>query len=218
MRHEREPSELCSAAPMPAPPRKERADAARNRAAILQAAARLFDERGADGASMDQVAAAAGVGKGTLFRRFGDKSGLATALLADREQALQEAILNGPPPLGPGAPACERLVAFIDAYVDHLIQHLDLVRTSETSTTGARYRAQAYHFWHRHVTTLLNAVPDPQAAAHTLLATLSAEHVTALLPELGEHRLRACLIHQARITLHEPGKRTSPGVSDQRPG
>jgi hypothetical protein len=108
-------------------------------------------------------------------------------------------------------------VAFIDAYIDHLIQHLDLVRTSETSTTGARYRAQAYRFWHRHVTALLNAVPDPQAAAHTLLATLSAEHVTVLLPELGERRLRACVTHQARITLHDPGKLTSPEVCGQQP-
>ena len=53
---------------------------------------------------MDQVAAAAGVGKGTLFRRFGDKSGLAAALLDARERVLQEAVLFGPPPLGPGAP------------------------------------------------------------------------------------------------------------------
>ncbi|MFD9001521.1 TetR/AcrR family transcriptional regulator [Streptomyces sp. NPDC059582] len=217
MRHEQDPSERCFSAPTPAPPRKERADAARNRAAILEAAARLFDEHGADGPSMGQVAAAAGVGKGTLFRRFGDRSGLATALLTVREQALREAILHGPPPLGPGAPACERLVAFFDAYVDHLIQHLDLVRTSETSTAGARYRAQAYLFWHRHVTTLLHAVPDPRAAAHTLLATLSAEHVSALLPELGEHRLRACLTRQARIALHEPGNRTSPKVYGQWP-
>src|SRR5689334_1996035 len=72
---------------MPAPPRKERADAARSRGATL-GAARLFDEHGADGAATDQVAAAGGVGRGTLFRRFGDRSGLATALLTDREQAL----------------------------------------------------------------------------------------------------------------------------------
>lgn len=52
----------------------------------------------------------------------------------------------------------------------------------------ARYWAQACHFWHRHVRPLLNAVPDPHAAAHTLPATLSAEHVTVLLRELGEHR------------------------------
>src|SRR5215471_16724136 len=69
------------------PPPRERADAARNRAAVLQAAARLFAEHGVAAVSMDQVAAAAGVGKGMVFRRFGDKSGLAAALLDARERA-----------------------------------------------------------------------------------------------------------------------------------
>jgi AcrR family transcriptional regulator len=218
MRHEQDPPGPSASAPLPVPPPRERADAARNRAAILAAAARLFAERGADDVSLDEVAAAAGVGKATLFRRFGDRAGLAAALLADRERALQEAILHGPPPLGPGAATCDRLMAFIDAYVDHLIQHLDLVRTSETATTGARYRAQAYRFWHHHVAALLDVVPDPQATAHGLLATLSAEHISALLPELGEHRLRSCVTHQARITVQQPMNGTSPEASGERSG
>src|SRR5690349_1947404 len=122
------------------PPPKERTDAARNRAAVLAAAARLFAEHGVEAVSMDQLAAAAGVGKGTLFRRFGDKSGLATALLDTKERELQEAILHGPPPLGQGAPADERLVAFLDAYLTYLLENLALIRMSETAAPGARYR------------------------------------------------------------------------------
>ncbi|WP_174552372.1 TetR/AcrR family transcriptional regulator [Microtetraspora niveoalba] len=174
-------------------PPKERADAARNRVAVLEAAARLFAEHGVAAVSMDQIAAAAGVGKGTLFRRFGDKSGLAVALLDARERVLQEAILHGPPPLGPGASPAERLTAFVDAYLDYLLKHLDLVRVSETAAPGARYRIGAYRFWHRHVAMLLDGVPDPDHAAHALLAALAAEHVSALLPELGEPRVRAGL-------------------------
>ncbi|MFF7250327.1 TetR/AcrR family transcriptional regulator [Embleya sp. NPDC008237] len=190
------------------PPPRERADAARNRAAVLEAAARLFAEHGVAAVSMDQVAAAAGVGKGTLFRRFGDKSGLATALLDTRERALQEAILHGPPPLGPGAPADERLTAFVDAYFDYLLEHLDLIRMSETSSPGARHRIGAYRFWHRHVTILLDdaTTPDPDHAAHALLASLAAEHVTALLPELGPERIRAGVLRLARaVARPEPG-------------
>ncbi|MEV7179578.1 helix-turn-helix domain-containing protein [Kitasatospora sp. NPDC093679] len=180
------------------PPPVERADAARNRAAVLQAAARLFAEHGAEAVSMDQVAAAAGVGKGTLFRRFGDRSGLAAALLDARERDLQEAILRGPAPLGPGPgdgpdpdPA-DRLTAFTDAYLDHLLAHLDLVRMSETAARGARYRIGAYRFWHRHAAILLaGRSEDPDHDAHALLAPLAAEHVAALLPELGEQRIRA---------------------------
>jgi AcrR family transcriptional regulator len=180
------------------PPAKERADAARNRAAVLEAAARLFAEHGVAAVSMDQVAAAAGVGKGTIFRRFGDKSGLAVALLDAREQELQEAILSGPPPLGPGAGPPERLAAFTAAYLDYLLEHLDLVRMSETAAPGARYRIGAYRFWHRHAAILLAGAPDPDYAAHALLAPLAAEHVAAVLPELGEERLRAGVTRMAR--------------------
>jgi len=179
-------------------PPTERADAARNRAAVLEAAARLFAERGAETVSMDQIAAAAGVGKGTLFRRFGDKAGLAVALLDARERELQQAILSGPPPLGPGAAAADRLTVFVDAYLNYLLEHLDLVRMSETASPGARYRIGAYRFWHRHVSILLEGSPDPASCAHTLLAALAAEHVSAVLPELGEQRLRAALVRLSR--------------------
>jgi len=181
-----------------APPPRERADAARNRAAVLAAAARLFAEHGVAGVSMDQVAAAAGVGKGTVFRRFGDKAGLAAALLDARERELQEAILRGPPPLGPGADPADRLAAFADAYLDYLLGHLELVRMSETAAPGARYRIGAYRFWHRHVAILLSGVPDPDHAAHAFLAVVAAEHVAAVLPELGEARLRAGLARLAQ--------------------
>ncbi|GAA0936742.1 helix-turn-helix domain-containing protein [Nonomuraea longicatena] len=195
------------------PPPKERADAARNRAAVLEAAARLFAERGVEAVSMDEVAAAAGVGKGTVFRRFGDKSGLAAALLDAREHVLQEAILHGPPPLGPGAPPGERLAAFLGAYLDYLLEQLPLIRTSETAAPGARYRIGAYRFWHRHVTILLGEQePDPGYAAHALLAGLSAEHVSALLPELGEARLRAGLLRAAQR------RSSSSAACSEKPG
>ncbi|GIG61660.1 TetR family transcriptional regulator [Longispora fulva] len=180
-------------------PPTERADAARNRATVLDAAARLFAEHGADQVSMDAIAAAAGVGKGTLFRRFGDRAGLAAALLDARERDLQEGVLSGPPPLGPGAPAADRLTAFVAGYLDYLLAHLDLVRMSETAAPGARYRIGAYRFWHRHVALLLaDAAEDPDYAAHALLAGLAAEHVTAVLPALGPQRLRAGVLQSAR--------------------
>ncbi|WP_233552705.1 TetR/AcrR family transcriptional regulator [Jiangella rhizosphaerae] len=182
-------------------PPHERADAARNRVAVLDAAARLFAERGVDGVTMDAVAAAAGVGKGTVFRRFGDKAGLAVALLDERERELQEAILFGPAPLGPGdhgdatAPApAERLAAFVDAYLDYALDHLDLLRMSETASPGARYRIGAYRFWHRHVALLIAAArpdADADALAHVVLAPLSAEHLRAMVAEVGAARARA---------------------------
>jgi len=198
------------------PPPKERTDAARNRAAVLEAAARLFAEHGVEAVSMDQVAAAAGVGKGTLFRRFGDKSGLAAALLDTRERVLQEGILRGAPPLGPGAPADERLTSFVEAYLAYLLENLALIRMSETAVPGARYRIGAYRFWHRYVAILLAATPDPDYAAHALLAALSAEHVTAVLPELGEQRIRAGLVRLAESAVRLPGRAPKDATANPR--
>lgn len=90
----------------------ERADAASNRRRILTAATELFAQRGAACVSMQDVARAAGVGMGTMYRRFGDREGLTFALLGERHRAFQEQLLRGAPPLGPGAPVAERLHAF----------------------------------------------------------------------------------------------------------
>lgn len=75
-----------------------RADAARNRTRLLEAASRLMSACGAANLTMEAVATTAGVGKGTVFRRFGDRTGLLIALLDHREQQLQAAFLSGPPP------------------------------------------------------------------------------------------------------------------------
>jgi AcrR family transcriptional regulator len=170
---------------------RERADAARNRRRVLAAAQDLFAERGVAAVTMDDVAARAGVGKGTLYRRFGDKGGLAVALLDQHERALQARILTGPGPLGPGpagvgsaggdGPAApgERLAAFARAYLDFLGTALDLVLLSQTATVGARHTTGAHAFWRAHCRYLLAAAgaPDPDVRAEVLLAALAAEQV-----------------------------------------
>lgn len=177
-----------SVSPLPllGEPRTERADARRNRLKVLEAAERLFAEQGVKNVSLDAIAAAAGVGKGTVFRRFGDRAGLAVALLDEREQELQAKILSGPPPLGPGAPAADRLTAFIDAYLELLDRHVELFIDSENASEGARYRIGAYRLWHRHLAMLLEeAAPDLDATytAHALLAPLAADLHQALRAE-----------------------------------
>ena len=88
-----------------------RADAARNHAAILRVADDLLQAASAPAdVSMEAVASAAGVAKGTLFRRFGDREGLISAVVAERMRPLKEAIESGPPPLGPDAPPAERIL------------------------------------------------------------------------------------------------------------
>src|SRR3954468_25054169 len=115
--------------PLAEPPQgpRERADAARNRLRILSAAADLVGERGIEHVSMEDGARAACVGTGTLYRRFGDRAGLALALLDEHTREFQDALISGPPPLGPGAPAPERLRAFGAGYLNLLERHADLL-------------------------------------------------------------------------------------------
>src|SRR5918994_5219968 len=127
--------------------RPERADAARNRARILEAARSLFAGRGVGEVTLEEVARAAGVGKATLFRRFGDRGALFLALLDEHEREQQDAILRGAPPLGPGAPARERLLAFLDALLRLSLEHRELLLASETSRPGARLQTGAHAFW-----------------------------------------------------------------------
>ncbi|MGW2043465.1 helix-turn-helix domain-containing protein, partial [Streptomyces virginiae] len=71
----------------PGAERTERADAQRNREAVLAAADALFATSSSPhSVSMDDIAAAAGVGKGTLFRRFGDRAGLIAAVITSRQR------------------------------------------------------------------------------------------------------------------------------------
>jgi AcrR family transcriptional regulator len=154
----------------------ERADAARNRERILCTARRLFQERGVACVSMDDVAAAAGVGKGTLFRRFGSRAALAYAVLSESERAQQEAFIRGAPPLGPGAPPRERLIAFGNARIDLTAQHFELLVAAEDR--GARFTSPPYGVHRLHVSLLLREADptcDSELLAETLLAYLGAD-------------------------------------------
>jgi AcrR family transcriptional regulator len=72
-----------------APERVQRADARRNREAVMKAARELFAEQGLD-AQMPDVAKAAKVGVGTVYRHFPAKEDLIAALAADRFERLAE--------------------------------------------------------------------------------------------------------------------------------
>ncbi|WP_168433799.1 MULTISPECIES: TetR/AcrR family transcriptional regulator [unclassified Mycolicibacterium] len=76
--------------PNPKPnPRPLRADAARNRQALLTAAAVAFARHGVS-ASLDEVARAAGVGPGTLYRHFPTRDQLVRAVIDDGLCALRD--------------------------------------------------------------------------------------------------------------------------------
>src|SRR3954463_8765253 len=150
----------------------ERADAARNRRRILAAAAQLIEESGIEHVSMDAIAAEAGVGKGTLFRRFGDRSGLVMALLDERTREFQDGLIRGAPPLGPGAPAVDRVVAFGRGMLGLLEQHGEMLMAAELGARWVRGEAGVYALYRTHLAMLVReAAPelDDEYAAEALL-------------------------------------------------
>jgi AcrR family transcriptional regulator len=154
-------------------PARERADAARNRRRILDAATALVEERGIECVSMEDVARAAGVGTGTLYRRFGDRAGLALALLDEQARDFQDHVISGPPPLGPGAPPAECMRAFGEGVLELLERHGDLLLVAVPP--GAREAEGPHVFYATHLAILLReAAPhlDAEFTARALLAVL----------------------------------------------
>ncbi|WP_105969680.1 TetR/AcrR family transcriptional regulator [Streptomyces geranii] len=164
-----------------------RADAARNRARLLEAAAQLVEQCGVGCVTMEAVAAAAKVGKGTVFRRFGDRTGLLMALLDHSEKKLQAAFLTGPPPLGPGAPPVERLRAFGVAVLRRMVDELELQLAAEGGP-GRRFASAPRMVLSAHVTMLLRqAIPDAdcELLAKTLMGYLDPALVHHLTQQCG---------------------------------
>ncbi|MFB4279331.1 TetR/AcrR family transcriptional regulator [Nonomuraea sp. MTCD27] len=157
-------------------PQPERADAARNRQKIIEVAAKMIAESGAKGLSLDEVARVAGVGVGTVYRRFGDRAGLVLALIDERERQFQAAFFAGPPPLGPGAPAGERIVAFLHALIDRIVAQQELFLVLEKGGKTNRFSGP-YRVHHIHLATLIaQACPEVDARylADALLAPVNA--------------------------------------------
>ena len=76
--------------------------------------------------------------------RIAGIASLARAVLSQFESELQNAMLRGEPPLGPGAPPLERLIAFGRAYVAFLERHAPLLRSAEGSHADYLASAEAF--------------------------------------------------------------------------
>jgi AcrR family transcriptional regulator len=174
---------LMAELPVVASQRPERSDAARNRSSILLAAERLLAAQGPESITMDRVAREAGVGKGTVFRRFGSRPALFHALLDEAERQLQEGFIRGPAPLGPGAPPRVRLIAFGRALIALTEQRGSLLLAAEPRDRAMRYRSAVHGAYRAHVVSQLAELdlPHTEYLADVLLA--------ALTPELVLHQL-----------------------------
>ncbi|MFG1708428.1 TetR/AcrR family transcriptional regulator [Nonomuraea sp. M3C6] len=125
----------------------------------------------------------AGVGKGTLFRAFGDRTGLIRALYAARLEPIMEVVEAGPPPLGPATPPLQRIPALLDAVLCFKLDNRPLALALEETGNSSPYQAEHYERWHSLLQAVLEQIPgltDSDFTAHALLAATRADLVEHL--------------------------------------
>ncbi|MDQ0808366.1 AcrR family transcriptional regulator [Streptomyces sp. B3I7] len=167
--------------------RRLRTDAAQNHNLLLNAAQRLARERGVKHLTMEEVATAAGVGKGTLFRRFGDRTGLLQAMLQRSEDTFQAAHLDNVDPVESRDQAVAQLRAFGIAAIRRYAKELELQMAAEPSP-DQRYRRTPRRTYHERVGVLIRlATPDADAEllSHALLSYLEPALIWHLNDQCG---------------------------------
>lgn len=119
----------------------ERRDAAERRRRILDAARVLFDERGVDGVSMYEIGRAAGVGQGTLYRRYEHKGALCFALLHESAERLSAEVGER---LQQDGPALGQLEYFVSRLVEFNEENASLLGAIRDAAGGER-RFEPFH-------------------------------------------------------------------------
>ncbi|WP_285726943.1 TetR/AcrR family transcriptional regulator [Psychromicrobium xiongbiense] len=168
---------LNSGPPEPENQTVEREDAARNRRKLLATASTLIAEHGIEALTMDELAGRACVGKGTIFRRFGNRAGLFEALLSYEDEQFQAALISGPPPLGPGAPPRERLLAYGQAVINRSENFENLLRAAQESSER-RWSGPSSMLYRLHLSMLLRQMvpgPHPPGAARPVSAGIDPQ-------------------------------------------
>lgn len=141
------------------PERRERRDAAENRRQILAAARQLFAEHGIDQTSMNEIARAAGVGVGTLYRRYAHKGQLCEALLMDDLQAFRARVERALAQRQASEPALELLGWLIDELLAMVERHVPLLAAIQDAAVGPRrteiFEQPFYRWLHEQLAALL---------------------------------------------------------------
>ncbi|HEY6749233.1 MAG TPA: helix-turn-helix domain-containing protein [Mycobacteriales bacterium] len=168
--------------------RQRRSDAVRNRTAILAAARAVVRDRGAANLRVAEVARAAGVGAGSIYRAMGSRSGLLLALLDEDERELQERMIRGEPPIGPGAPPAERLEAFVRELHALVLRQREVLVAADDTAALAQLRSPVHAGWAAHLRVLISQLrpqADPVILAELVLGAVSAPTSVHLVDDLG---------------------------------
>lgn len=144
-----------------------RRDARENRERILVAAKDLFGERGAVATTMQEIARAAGVGQGTLYRHFADKGALCEALIKEDIAAFQERLGAVVTESWAVASPLARLELLLAEKIRLTESHLPLFAAMDAAPRRSKPFRGPFHVWmHERIVTLLGeAVAAGEVAA-----------------------------------------------------
>ena len=188
---------------------RERADAAANRQHILSAARHLLEKRGVEQVTMDEIAHAARVGKGTLYRRYPDKAALVLALMDACFLDFERETLADLEASSGNTSAIDQLHTFLDRLIAWTEEHTQWLGVIADQSSGARRGSgrcgPIYRWLHGVVDYLLRqAVAAGQARVDdTVYAAdviLSAVDVDLYVFQRGERHYSPA---QIRAGLHQ---------------
>jgi AcrR family transcriptional regulator len=133
--------------------RPSRADAVKNRERLLNTAASLFAEHGVEAISMTQLAEAAGVGKGTLYRHFNNKTEVCYALLDQDQRELQTRALQR---LRAHSDPLDNLRWFLEEVASFVFHNEDLLFVGVGSSANSALPFRAHLWWRQTIRGLLD--------------------------------------------------------------
>lgn len=154
---------------------------------ILESARELFQEAGLENVSMYSIAKRAGIGQGSLYRRFTDKGEICSALLRHSTGRFLTALEQETqtPQEEDSRSALERLQRSIEQVVDFIDEHAELLHMIKSEFVGKKQLTQFEHPFYQRVSVILT---DLLAAAVQNGETVEVDHhftVTALLSVLS---------------------------------
>ena len=170
--------------------RPTRADAVKNRALLLETAQRLFEQHGVDSVSMSAVAEAAGVGKGTLYRHFTNKTELCLGLLDKDQRDLQDHTFER---LRAGHAPQDSLRWFVGQVLTFVLTHSQWLAVGAFHEGGTVLEHPAHLWWRQTIYSLLvqmNCPGDRDYKADTLYIMLNAYTIDFQYNTLGYNRER----------------------------
>lgn len=177
--------------------RNERRDAVEHRRLILKTAQTLFDQHGVDSVSMHQIAKSAGIGQGTLYRRYNHKSELCYDLMKETFRAFMEEV-DSYLENNRGIPVRERLEQVTHKILNFLEENNQWmgVIQRQTMCSGAAmnaYDSQPYQYLHTLFCKLLEEgieekqcrAVHPDYSAHAFISSMSPDLLMYLQQEKG---------------------------------